>query len=118
MKSPKSNNNYLLDYPIEEKESKLDSYILAIATSSIIECKSKFSSSSLNKFIEHSGLSTKKDFGDLYENEISAQNENLIIYHHRRDSRDTIDNFSVNEENFLDKSFIHLMNSVTIVKSN
>lgn len=85
-----------------------------MTTNYFTECKSKFSSTSLDKIIRGSELLRKKEYTELSAIEDYLHKDNLIIYH-RRESSDTFDKFSVNEDNFLDKSFIHLMNSVTIV---
>jgi hypothetical protein len=77
--------------------------------------KSKFSSTALEKFIE--GAVELKDMnkGDSLEiPDLEHTQDNLIIFH-RRKSGDTNDNYSINEDNFLDRSFLQLMNAVTIV---
>ena len=83
--------------------------------------KGKFNSNVLERYLVQTTdakETKKKEKKEAYKefNEIldlGADDNNLIIFH-RRQSGETIDNFSINEDNFLDKSFIQLMNSVTI----
>lgn len=79
------------------------------------EMKSKFSSSALERFIEGAIDPKENNKGDSLEiPDLEYHDDNLIIFH-RRNSGDTNDNYSINEDNFLDRSFLQLMNAVTIV---